>query len=106
MNIERVIFVKGYTKDGHLGTDSGRIIMYEDNVLIGWNKANDHNDLLRGFARRYRYNTHIVISNATRLYFSRTINIIIVSECRKIDYDIFTSNEKYNLQLIWEEASR
>lgn len=106
MNIKHVFFVSGHTKDGHLGPASGRIIMYEDNVLIGWNSANDHNDLLRAFAQRYRYKKDEIISNAVRLYFTRAGNTLIVSECRRIDYDYFTRNEKRNLQLIREEASR
>ena len=106
MDIKYAIFVGGHTKDGYLSHDSGRIIMYEDNVLFGWNRANDHNDLLRAFARRYGYKTNEIISNAIRLYFTRCGNTLVVSECRKIDYDYFTRNEKRNLQLIREEASR
>jgi hypothetical protein len=106
MKIWNTIFVSGYTKDGYLGPASGRIIMYEDNVLIGWNSANDHNDLLRAFAQRYRYKKDEIVSNAIRLYFTKVGNTLVVSECRRIDYDIFTKNEKRNLQLIREEASR
>lgn len=106
MNIKQVLFISGHTKDGHLGPASGRVIMHEGNVLIGWNKNNDHNDLLRAFARRYRYDTNEVISNAIRLYFTRINNTMVISECRRIDYDDFTRNKNYNLQIILEEAHR
>ena len=106
MAVKYVIFVGGHTKDGYLGPNSGRIILYEDSVLIGWNGANDHNDLLRAFAQRYRYKPREIISNAIRLYFTRIDHTMIVSECRRIDYDDFIKNEKLNCQLILEEASR
>lgn len=106
MNIKHTLFVSGHTKDGHLGPTSGRVIMHEGNVLIGWNKANDHNDLLRAFARRYRYDTNEIISKAIRLYFTKIDYTMIVSECRRIDYDDFTRSKDYNLQLILEEASK
>lgn len=94
------LYQSGYTKDGYLGNNSGRIIIYEDYVLISNGPSMDHNGLLRAFASRYRFPKDEVISNAIRLYYTITNGKMIVSECRKIDSDMFESQEKHYTELI------
>lgn len=105
MKVKRIGFKPGYTQDGYVGFGSGRIILYEDQALITYNPSMDHNALLRAFASQYGYDKHEIINKATRLYFTIENGTMIVSECRKIDYDIFTQNTKRNLQIIAEHIS-
>lgn len=94
------LFKPGFTKDGYLSNQSGRIILYEDCVLVSNGPSIDHNGLLRAFASRYGFSKDEVISNAIRLYYTVFNGKMIVSECRKIDYDMFESKQEYYLKLI------
>jgi hypothetical protein len=94
------LYQSGYTKDGYLGRNSGRIIIYDDCVLISNGPSIDHNGLLRAFASRYRFPKDEVISNAMRLYYTIENGKMIVSECRRIDGDMFERKEKYLIELI------
>ena len=85
-------------QDGKLDENSGRIIIYDDNIMVSYLQSADHNYLLRAFASRYRYNKDEVISGACRLYFQWVSDkdAFIVSPVREADRDIFESNfEQY-----------
>ncbi|MFW6226005.1 MAG: hypothetical protein ACOC3V_03525, partial [bacterium] len=58
-----------YTQDGHLKSNEGRIVIYDDVIMVAYSQAMDHNYLLRALASRYRIKKDQVISNAIRLYF-------------------------------------
>lgn len=105
MKVKRVGFKPGYTQDGYVGFGSGRIVLYEGHALVTYNPSMDHNALMRAFASRYGYDAHEIINNSIRLYFTIENGDMLVSECRKIDYDIFTQNTKKNLQIIAEHIS-
>jgi hypothetical protein len=101
-----VVFKSGYTKDGYLSNQSGRIILYEDYALVSNGPSMDHNNLLRAFASRFRFPKDEIISNAVRLYYTKVNGTMVVSECRQIDYDMFQARFKANLDLIRRQLKR
>lgn len=85
-------------QDGKLDDNSGRIIIYEDNILVSYLRSADHNYLLRAFAARHRYNKDDIIAKACRLYFQwrEDLNGFVVSPVREEDRNLFEKNfEQY-----------
>lgn len=95
--MKKVVFKSFYTKDGYIGRDSGRIVIYDGVALTSRGGSVDHNDLLRSLARKYGFDKDKVISNAIRMYYTIEDDTIIISESRKIDYDDF--HKKYNTNM-------
>lgn len=103
--MNKVIFDSKALEDGYLDNNSGRIVIYDGVGLASSGNSMDHNDLLRALARQYQFHTQDVISNAIRLYYMRYKGHIIVSERRKIDYDMMERNLPYYASVI-EHAVR
>jgi hypothetical protein len=84
-------FYGKYINDGQLDSNCGRIVIYEDELMVGYNQSMDHNYLLRAFAAKYRFNKDDVINNAIRLYFvaEPENDRYVISPVRKIDDDMF-----------------
>lgn len=95
-----IIFDGKAIQDSHLDYNSGRIVIYEDQAISSRGNGQDHNDLLRALARRYGFPAQDVISNAIRLYYKKTDDKLIVSERRKIDYDMMERNLNYYSKII------
>ena len=87
----RYLFKEGAIQDGLL-EDCGRIIVYCGRILVSHNNRNDHNDLLRAFASRYRMNRDEVISGAVRLYLKIERENVIVAGVRQIDNEMLKSD--------------
>lgn len=103
MKISRIVYKSGYTKDGHLNSNQGRIVIYKDKIV--WSKGNsqDHLYLLHALASRYHFDKNEVISNAIRLYFTIESGILIISQNRKIDEETLFSKFEYYGKLIFRE---
>ena len=99
----RYYYGAGYVQDGKLDNSCGRIVIYEDKALVGYNRAMDHNYLLRALASKYRFPREKVISNAIRLYYkfeSAEGGRCIISGVRRIDNEEFDSNFKFYGKLV------
>lgn len=103
--MSKVIFNSKALQDGYLDANSGRIVIYDGVGLASRGNSMDHNDLLRALARQYQFNVQDVISNAIRLYYTRQNGDIVVTERRKIDYDVMERNLPYYASII-ENAVR
>lgn len=92
----------GKIQDGNLSNNEGRIVIYKDYILVGFNSNMDHNYLLRGLASKYSLHKEEVISNAIRLYFrfENDLDRCIVCGRRKIDDEEFEKNYKRNAFLV------
>lgn len=90
----------GHIQDGKLSLGDGRIIIYNNNLIISRNKANDHNDLLRALAKRLGIEKNIVISNAIRMYFRQLSDGYIVNGVRRVDDEDFAKNKQKFLKMI------
>ena len=106
MKLTNVVYKSGYTQDGHLNSNQGRIVIYNDQIV--WSKGNsqDHLYLLHALASRYHFKKDDVISNAIRLYFTIENNVLIVSQNRKIDEDALSSKFKHYGKLIFRELGK
>lgn len=90
----------GHIQDGKLDHTCGRIIIFEDHIMVGRNRAMDHNYLLRALAARDKLNKDDVISNALRFYYKQENNEIIISPVRKLDEDQFERKLEFYAKLI------
>jgi hypothetical protein len=90
-------------KDGTLGPDVGRLIVYKKHGLKSNGPSRDHNDLLRAFAAAYQMNKDDVISNASRFYWKyQNKENIIISPVRKIDEDWAYSHKQEFVNILNE----
>ena len=89
----QVVFKPGCIQDGNL-TGCGRVVCHLGEALASSNERTDHNDLLRAFAARFRFDRDKVIAQATRLYFRRDQDRIVVCGVRKIDDDALRSETR------------
>lgn len=89
-----------YIKDGQLDASCGRIVIYDGHIEVANGPAADHNYLLRSLAARLVAKKDDVISRATRLYFKREGNRIVISSVRKIDDEDFERNWVFYAKLI------
>lgn len=89
MKISKAVYRAGYTTDGTLKLNQGRIVIYNDDILISKGNSPDHLGLLRALAIEGRYNKDKVISDAIRMYYTIENDTIIISANRKIDYEMF-----------------
>ena len=90
----------GRIQDGSLDSNCGRIVIYEDKAVVGFNPVMDHLYLLGGLASKYRFKKADVISNAIRLYFRHEGDRIIVCGRRKIDDDMIERNFSFYRSII------
>lgn len=92
----------GRIQDGKLDNTCGRVVIYEDKIMIGRMQTIDHNYLLRSLAASYKIDKDAVISNAIRLYykFDPKENGYIFSPVRKIDQDMFENKMKFYAALL------
>jgi hypothetical protein len=95
-----IIFDSRKLEDVKLDPNSGRIVLYGPYGLASTGNRGDHNDLLRGLARRHNLDLQDVISNAIRLYYTFQRDAIYVTERRKIDYDYMSRNFEFYEDLI------
>jgi hypothetical protein len=93
-------FGSGYIQDGLLKETDGRIVIYDDRIMVSFIRSTDHNYLLRSLAAQYRLNKDKVINNALRLYFRHEGDRVVVSGCRKIDDEEFWENSEAYSRLI------
>ena len=101
--MKKYYFAPGRIQDGKLDFNCGRMVIYNNLILAYHNIANDHNDLLRAFASRYKINKDEVISNAIRLYFQKYDDCFIISGVRAIDDSMFQQNIDKFAELIKSE---
>jgi hypothetical protein len=92
----------GVIQDGKLDDTCGRIVIYEDKVMVGRMRTMDHNYLLRSLAAAFRVDKDAVISKAIRLYykFDPNENGYIFSHVRKIDRNMFENNMEFYAELL------
>jgi hypothetical protein len=75
-------------QDGRLSPDTGRIIVYGNNIIHSNGPSRDHNDLITSFAARYRVPRDNVASGGFRFYWRPVKKeLITISPVRKIDED-------------------
>lgn len=96
-------FGRGRIRDGKLDENCGRIVIYDDKILVSHIRSADHNYLLRGLASRYRLKKDDVISNAIRLYFRHEGHRVIITDVRKIDEEKFFAKKDFYSKLIKKE---
>lgn len=87
-------------QDNYLTPNHGRIVIYGDKMLFSRGPSQDHNDLLRALASRYNLDRDEVIAKAIRLYYLRKDNSFIISERRKLDYEMLMSNLEFYSKII------
>lgn len=90
----------GRIQDGKLDDHCGRIILYKDYALVGWNRTMDHNYLMRSFASKFGFKKDEVISHSIRLYFRWEGDVCIIAGRRKIDDVEFENNFKRNAEVV------
>ncbi len=100
MKLANIVYKNGYTKDGTLKSNQGRIVIYQDRVLISRGNSPDHMALLYGLASKNHFNRDEVVSNAIRLYYAIENGVMIVSQNRRIDEDALLKNLTYYGRLI------
>lgn len=93
----------GYIQDGKLDDSCGRIVIYDDQLIVGYNRTMDHNYLLRSLAARYKFPVNDVINNAIRLYFKFDNGQIILSGVRDYDNRAFENRKSYYGRMIKKE---
>ncbi|MDR1100446.1 MAG: hypothetical protein LBL28_08210 [Treponema sp.] len=75
-------------QDGKLSADTGRIIVYGNDIIHSNGPSRDHNDLITSFAARYRLSRDDVASKGFRFYWRPvTKGLITISPVRRIDED-------------------
>lgn len=103
MKLQAVLYKAGYTQDGYLSPDQGRIVIYNERILFSHGNHPDHITLLQSLAAKYHFNKDDVISGAIRLYYKLEGNTIIISQNRRIDEDMLLSNTQSYAKLIQEQ---
>ena len=98
-----ILYKAGYTQDGYLSSDQGRIVIYNDKIQISHGNHPDHITLLQSLASKYHLDKDDVISSAIRLYYKREDDAIIVSQNRRIDEDMLLKNTVFYAKLIQEQ---
>jgi hypothetical protein len=85
-----------------LGNDVGRITIYEECVSYTDEPSQDHNDLLLSMITEWglQKEQDAVISGASKYYYIRKNDKIIVSPARRIDSDDFYDNKEQYTRLI------
>jgi len=97
--MKKLLLNTTFSHDGYLGTEQGRIVIFDGQIVSAQGNNTDHLTLLTGLASRYRYNKHDVISNGIRIYYSRVDGDIIITPSRKIDYDMLIEKKENSLLL-------
>ena len=100
MKLKSVFYNSGYTQDGYLSQEQGRIVIYQDKILFSHGNHPDHISLLQSLAAKYHLNKDDVISSAIRLYYRVENNSIVVSQNRRIDEDMLLNNMQFYAHLI------
>lgn len=95
-----ILYKAGYTQDGYLSPDQGRMVIYKDKILFSHGNHPDHITLLQSLAAKYHLDKDDVISSAIRLYYKREDDAIIVSQNRRIDEDMLLKNMQFYGNLI------
>ena len=94
MKVSKIKYTPGYTKDGTLRQNQGRVVIYDDRILVSRGNAPDHLALLSGLASKYHMKKDDVISNAIRMYYTIEEDVVILSASRKLDEQMFESKDK------------
>jgi hypothetical protein len=92
--------------DGKLDFETGRIVIFQDKILKSNSPTNDHNDLLRALAAKYKLPKDQVISNAHRFYWKPGNGGIVISPVRKLDEDWVYENVQLFKSLIDKEFDK
>jgi hypothetical protein len=87
-------------KDGNLGPEVGRIVIFENFFEKSNGPSRDHNDLLRALASKFHLPKDDVISNANRFYWKRDKRGLIISPVRKLDEDWVYSHKEFFVNLL------
>ena len=98
--MKRLLLNPGYSHDGYLDNCQGRIVLYDDKIMISRGNSPDHLTLLAGLAARYHLDKNDVISNGIRLYYAKENGDIIISPSRKIDFNELLANQKEFVELL------
>lgn len=106
MRIKNLEYKLGYTGDGYLKHNQGRIVIYNKKILISRGNGTDHMSLLGGLARKYNIDKDKVISNAIRLYYTIEDGTMIISPNRKLDDNLFYIDYDGNMKLIANEVKK
>ena len=94
MKVTKIRYVPGYTKDGILRTNQGRVVIFNDKIMVSRGNSPDHLSLLGGLAARYHFKKDDVISNAIRMYYTIEEGIVTLSASRKIDEQLFEVKDR------------
>lgn len=94
MRVTKIKYVAGYTKDGTLRPNQGRVVIFNDKVLVSRGNSPDHLALLGGLAAKYHFKRDDVISNAIRMYYTIEEDVVILSASRKLDEQLFERKDR------------
>jgi hypothetical protein len=85
-----------------MGNNVGRITIYEECISYTNGPSRDHNDLLLSMIAEWglQKERDAVISGASRYYYIRKNDKVIVSPVRRIDDDDFHDNQEQYTKLI------
>ncbi len=92
--------IREYIQDDSLDDSCGRIVIFENKIVVSLIKTSDDNSLLQSLASQYKIRKSIVKNNAVKLYFKYDGDDIIISGIRKIDDDLLEKDLEKYLRLI------
>ncbi len=98
-----IIYKHGHTGDTKLSFHQGRIVIYDNKLLVSVGNAKDHTRMLGELAARYKMLRKKVITDGIRLYYSSEKGDIIVSPSRKYDDEILHDDLKHYMGLIYKK---
>jgi len=90
----------GYIHDNCLDNSCGRIVIYQNKIIVSFMKTADHNYLLHSLISQYKLKKREVSSNALQLYFKYEDDNIILSGVRDLDDEILEKDFEEYLRLI------
>lgn len=105
MKLHGVLYKAGYSQDGYLSPQQGRIVIYGDKMAFSHGNHPDHITLLQSLASKYHLDKNKVISEAIRLYYKIENNVMIISQNRRIDEDMLLQNPAFYAHLIQDRFS-
>jgi hypothetical protein len=93
MKATKIKYIGGYTKDSTLQPNQGRVVIFEDKILVSRGNYPDHLSLLSGLASKYHFKKDDVISNAIRMYYTIEDDVVILSASRILDEQMFEQKD-------------
>jgi len=92
--------ITGYIKDCNLDSDCGRIVIYENKIMVSFIKTADHEYLINDLIAQNRLKEVDVSNEVLQLFFKYEEDIVILCGVRNIDDEKLQRNYDSYLKLI------